>query len=152
MLNWYFFLKTFHIVAVISWMAGLLYLYRLFVYHRAETEQVVMARFQVMERRLWKAIAVPAAWATVLTGLTLIGLQPCRYLVQGWMTLKLLMVLLLLASHLWAGHYRKGFLAPPFPFTERGFRFLNEVPTLLMIIIVGLVVIQPYFWLWPGCR
>ncbi len=77
---WLPLLKAVHIMAVISWMAGLLYLYRLYVYHRAETEAVVMARFRVMERRLWLAITVPAAWLAVLTGLGMLALIPCLYL------------------------------------------------------------------------
>ncbi|HEX7926609.1 MAG TPA: CopD family protein [bacterium] len=148
----YLLLKSLHIVAVISWMAGLLYLYRLFVYHRAETEAVVMARFQVMERRLWRAITVPAAWVTVLSGGTLIALQPCLYLPNGWMQLKLLLVLGLLHTHFKAGRYRKAFEQPPFPGSERGFRFLNEVPTLLMIGIVLLVIVRPAWWVLPFCR
>ena len=128
-------LKTLHILGVITWMAGLLYLLRLYVYHRAETEEVVMARFRVMERRLWLAITVPAAWIAVLAG----------------MTLKLLLVAALLAVHFLAGRTRKRFFEPPFPLSEKAFRFLNEVPTLLMIGIVVLVVFQPELWKWPGC-
>ena len=144
-------LKTLHILGVITWMAGLLYLLRLYVYHRAETEEVVMARFRVMERRLWLAITVPAAWIAVLAGLGMIALLPCHYLPQGWMTLKLLLVAALLAVHFLAGRTRKRFFEPPFPLSEKAFRFLNEVPTLLMIGIVVLVVFQPELWKWPGC-
>lgn len=147
----YLALKTLHVVAVIAWMAGLLYLYRLFVYHRAETHAVVMERFGVMERRLWRAITVPAAWLAVLSGLGMIALQPCVLLPQSWLTLKLLLVLGLLVSHLAAGRYRRAFQAPPFPLTERAFRFLNEVPTLLMVGIVTLVIVKPVWWLWPVC-
>lgn len=144
-------LKAVHIVAVISWMAGLLYLFRLYVYHRAESEAVVMERFRVMERRLWLAITVPAAWVTVLTGLGMMAWLPCYYLPQGWLTLKLLAAVALLAVHFAAGRYRRQFLAPPFPLTERAFRVLNEAPTLLMIVIVFLVEFQPQWWRWPGC-
>lgn len=147
----YLLLKSLHIMAVISWMAGLLYLFRLFVYHRAEAEAVVMARFRVMERRLWYAITVPAAWMAVLTGAGILALQPCSFLPSGWMQLKLLLVLGMLHIHFKAGRYRKGFLEPPFPLTERAFRFLNEVPTLLMIGIVLLVVFRPGWWFWPAC-
>lgn len=145
-------LKSLHIVAVIAWMAGLLYLYRLYVYHRTETEAVVLARFEVMERRLWRAITVPAAWAAVLAGLGIVALQPCVYLPSGWFQLKLLLVAALLTVHFGAGRYRKAFLKPPFPLTGRAFRVLNEVPTLLMIGIVLLVVFRPDWWFWPGCR
>lgn len=151
MATWLLLLKSLHIIAVISWMAGLLYLYRLYVYHSAESEQVVMARFRTMERRLWLAITVPAAWLAVLTGLGLLALLPCVYLPQGWMTLKLVLVAALVAAHLLAGRYRKAFLEPPFPLSEKAFRFLNEAPTLLMIGIVLLVEFQPAWWRWGGC-
>ena len=148
---WLLLLKSLHIIAVISWMAGLLYLFRLYVYHRGESEAVVMERFRVMERRLWLAITVPAAWLSSLTGLAMIAMFPCVYLPQGWLTLKLVLVAGLLAAHFLAGRQRKQFLQPPFPLSERAFRFLNEAPTLLMIAIVLLVVFQPAWWRWPGC-
>lgn len=151
MTAWLLTLKSIHIVAVIAWMAGLLYLYRLFVYHRAETEAVVMERFRVMERRLWAAITVPAAWVAAGTGAAIIATLPCFYLSQGWLTLKLLLVAGLLHVHFKAGLTRKRFLEPPFPGTERGFRILNEVPTLLMIGIVFLVEFQPAWWRWTTC-
>lgn len=144
-------LKSLHIMAVISWMAGLLYLFRLYVYHSAEAEPVVMERFRVMERRLWLAITVPAAWLAALTGLGMIALLPCLYLPQGWMSLKLLLVAGLLVVHFMAGRYRKAFLEPPFPLSEKAFRFLNEAPTLLMILIVLLVEFQPAWWRWGEC-
>jgi len=149
---YYLLLKSIHIMAVISWMAGLLYLFRLYVYHRAETEAVVMARFQVMERRLWKAITVPAAWTAAITGGWIIALQPCTYLPSSWVQLKLLLVLGMVYIHMKAGGYRKRFLQSPPPLTERAFRFLNEVPTLLMIGIVLLVIFRPAWWFWPMCE
>ena len=151
MTTWLLLLKSLHIMGVISWMAGLLYLYRLYVYHRMETEQVVTDRFEVMERRLWRGITVPAAWISSLTGLGMIALQPCFYLPQGWLTLKLLLVVALLVSHFQAGYYRRRFLTQPFPRTHVAFRVLNEVPTLLMIGIVLLVVFQPQWWTWGVC-
>ncbi len=147
----YLLLKSLHVLAVISWMAGLLYLIRLYVYHRAETEAVTMQRFQVMERRLWLGITVPAAWTAAITGAGMIALLPCALLPQGWLTLKLLLVLLLVGVHLQAGRYRRAFLQPPFPLSERAFRVLNEVPTVLMIGIVLLVEFKPAWWYWRVC-
>ena len=148
---WLLLLKSLHIMAVISWMAGLLYLYRLYVNHRAESEAVVMERFRGMERRLWLAITVPSAWVAALTGLGMMALLPCHYLPQGWLSVKLLLVAALLVVHFKAGGYRKAFLEPPFPLTERAFRFLNEAPTLLMVGIVLLVEFQPAWWRWTIC-
>jgi putative membrane protein len=144
-------LKSLHIVAVIAWMAGLLYLYRLYVYHRGESEAVVMDRFRVMERRLWRGITVPAAWLAALTGVGMIASLPCHYLPQGWLTLKLLLVAGLLTVHFLAGRYRRAFEQAPFPLSVRAFRVLNEIPTVLMIGIVFLVEFQPDWWRWGSC-
>lgn len=147
----YLLLKSVHIMAVISWMAGLLYLFRLYVYHRAESEAVVQARFRVMERRLWFAITVPAAWVAALTGISLMALVGCALAGQLWLTAKLLLVAALLAVHLLAGRWRRALLEPPFPLSERAFRILNEVPTLLMIGIVLLAVFKPAWGWWGFC-
>lgn len=149
MTYWFLFFKSFHVIAVISWMAGLLYIFRLYVYHSAETEEAVMSRFRVMERRLWLAITVPAAWAASLTGLMMIVLEPCVLLSQGWISIKLGLAVGLIVVHFMAGHYRRGFFEAPFPLSEKAFRFMNEVPTLLMIAIVALVIFKPYWWMWP---
>lgn len=151
MANAYLLLKSLHIIAVISWMAGLLYLYRLYVYHRAEPEPAVHARFRTMERRLWLAITVPAAWVTVLSGIGMLAVTGCAFLEQGWMTAKLVLVAALLAMHLLAGRYRRRFEGVDFPLSERLFRILNEVPTLLMIAIVLLVVLKPGWGQWSFC-
>lgn len=148
----YLLLKALHILAIVSWMAGLLYLFRLFVYHRAEPEAIVHARFRVMERRLWFAITVPAAWAATLSGAGMLALTGCAFLNQGWLLAKLLLAVGLLAVHLMAGRWRRAFVEPPFPLSERMFRVLNEVPTLLMIGIVLLVVFRPDLGAWSVCR
>jgi len=145
-------LKSLHVIAVISWMAGLLYLYRLYVYHRAEAEPAVQARFRLMERRLWLAITVPAAWVAALTGGGMIWLAGCALAPQRWLTVKLLLAAGMLAMHFLAGRYRRAFaVGPPYPLTERAFRVLNEVPTVLMIGIVLLVEIQPDWGRWAMC-
>jgi putative membrane protein len=149
----YLLIKSLHIIAVISWMAGLLYLYRLYVNHRGETEAVVQERFRGMERRLWFAITVPAAWVSALTGVAMVAYMGCAYAPAGWLTAKLMLVAGLLASHFLAGHYRRRFAGPPpYPLTERAFRMLNEVPTLLMIGIVLLVELQPDWGRWSFCN
>lgn len=147
----YLWLQAIHVIAVIAWMAGLLYLYRLFVYHRAERHEVVRERFCMMERRLWFIITVPAAWLALSAGFGMVFLRYCWLLSQGWFTLKLFIVLLLLGLHLLAGRCRRKFLHPPYPFTTRTFRLLNEGPTLCMILIVLLVVLQPPLGVWSIC-
>lgn len=137
-------IKALHVVAVISWMAGLLYIYRLFVYHAMETEAVVMARFQVMERRLLNAITTPAGVVAVATGLSMIALAPGHYLAQPWMHAKLALVVGMLVSHVAAIRYRRRLLSEPHAIAHKVFRVLNEVPTLLMIGIVVLVIVRPW--------
>ncbi len=151
MITLIFLLKSLHIIAVIFWLGGLLGLYWLYVRHSAESEQVVMERFRVMEQKLWLAVTVPAAWVAVLSGSAIIALLPCGYLPQGWLTLKLMLVAALLVVHLLAGRHRKAFLEAPFPLSEEAFRLLNGAPALLMVGIVLLAKFQPGWWSWPGC-
>ena len=141
----YLWVKTLHVVAVISWMAGLLYIFRLFVYHAMETEQVVRERFQVMERRLLNAITTPAGVVSVVTGVTMLWLTP-GWLSQAWLHLKLTMVLGLIASNAFAIVARKRLITEPQAWSHRFFRVMNEVPTLLMLFIVAMVILKPMLW------
>ena len=136
-------IKALHVIMVISWMAGLLYLYRLFVYHAMETEQVVRERLQVMERRLIRGIATPAGVLTLVTGITMLVLNP-GFLKLPWMHAKLTFVLGLLISHGQAMYYRQKLIENPTAYSHKKFRLLNEVPTLLMIGIVIMVIVRPF--------
>lgn len=139
----YLWLKALHLIAVISWMAGLLYIYRLFVYHAMETENVVRSRFEVMERRLLKAITTPAGVVAVAAGIGMLVLVP-NLLRQPFMHAKLTLVLGLIVIHAMAIRYRVVLLTQPARYPHRLFRVLNEVPTLLMVLIVILIVIRPW--------
>jgi len=136
-------IKALHVVAVISWMAGLLYIYRLFVYHAMETEAVVRSRFEVMERRLLNAITTPAGLVALVTGTLMIVLQ-MHLLKQPWMHAKLTLVLGMIASHVYALRARQRLLTEPQAVGHKRFRVLNEIPTLLMIGIVIFVVVRPW--------
>jgi protoporphyrinogen IX oxidase len=136
-------IKAVHVMSIISWMAGLLYLYRLFVYHAMETETVVQQRLQIMERRLINGIAHPAAVLSVATGITMLWMVP-GYLNQPWMHVKLTCVLGLLVSHGMGMRYRKKLITQPNAVPHRTFRILNEVPTLLMIAIVIMIIVRPW--------
>ena len=140
MLLW---IKSLHVMAIISWMAGLLYLYRLFVYHAMETEKVVMDRLQVMERRLLNGITTPAAVVALITGLWMLWMLP-SYLSQPWMHAKLTFVLGLGVMNGLAYRYRKGLISDPGAVSHRTFRLLNEVPTMLMIGIVVMIIVRPW--------
>ena len=138
-------LLSLHLIAVISWMAGILYLYRLIVYHVEETEEIVKTRFRVMERKLYRFITVPAMVVAAIAGLSMIALDAGYYLRQGWLWSKLALVLGLIAATLFAGRTVEKLVDPGANVgTGKRFRALNEVPTLLMIVIVLLVVLKPF--------
>ncbi len=132
-----------HLIAVMSWMAGILYLYRLFVYHSTETEKVVRERFVFMERRLHTIIVHPAMGISLLLGLSMLALN-AELLKKPWMHGKLTLVAGMIFMSIWAGKIRRELEAGKSRFSDRNFRILNEVPTLLMIGIVFLVILKPW--------
>jgi protoporphyrinogen IX oxidase len=144
----YEWIKAFHIIAVIAWMAGMLYLPRLFVYHcAAETGSVQSETFKVMERRLLRAIINPAMIATWVLGLWLAWLGPdSRYgwFASGWLWAKIILVLALSAVHGLLARWRKDFAQDRNRHSQKFYRIINEIPTLLMILIVLLVVLKPF--------
>ena len=141
--NGYLWLKAVHVLAIISWMVGLLYLPRLFVYHvEAGVGSPQAATFQIMERRLMKAIMLPAIVVVWVTGIWLMVWS--RAYEHGWMHGKILLVLILSGLHGYLSVERKKLAAGTTTRTSRGFRILNEVPTLLLIGIVVLVVVKPF--------
>lgn len=137
-----------HIIAVIAWMAGMLYLPRLFVYHcAAETGSVQSETFKVMERRLLRAIINPAMVATWVFGLWLAWLGPdSRYgwFASPWLWAKLVLVLALSAVHGMLARWRKDFAADRNVHSQRFYRIINEIPAILLIGIVILVVVKPF--------
>jgi putative membrane protein len=139
----YLWVKALHVVAVISWMAGLLYLFRLFVYHAEESLPEVMARLQVMERRLLRAITTPAMVMAVVTGGTLLALQPAL-LKQPFMHAKLSLVAGMLVMHGLGARWRRRLIDEPRFRSHRFFRVMNEIPTLLMIGIVIMIIVRPF--------
>lgn len=139
----YEWIKALHVVAVIAWMAGLLYLPRLFVYHtQAAAGSNTSETFKVMERRLLKAIMNPAMIVTWLAGLWIVWQG--GWFMAGWFHAKLLLVIVMSAVHgMLAGHVR-AFADDRNTKPQRYFRILNEVPTVLMIAIVILVIVKPF--------
>jgi len=141
-LSAYPWIKALHVVSVIAWMAGLLYLPRLFVYHAAAAPGSAQDQtFQVMERRLLRAIMNPAMIATWVLGLAMAWVQDWG---QGWLHAKLLLVLVLTGAHHLFALWRKDFAAGRNTRPARTYRIANEVPTLLMIGIVILVIVKPF--------
>lgn len=140
----YLWIKALHVISIIAWMAGLLYLPRLFVYHcDAPAGSDASERFKVMERRLLRAIMNPAMIAAYVFGITMIVLTP-EWLHQGWLHAKLLFVLLLTVSHMMMARWRRDFAEDRNSRPQRFYRIANEVPTLLMIGIVVFVVVKPF--------
>jgi putative membrane protein len=140
----YDWIKALHVISMIAWMAGLLYLPRLFVYHvQAQAGSIQSDTFKIMERRLLKAIMNPAMIATFVFGIWLIVLNP-SLLSQGWLHAKLLLVLGMAGAHGAMGKWRKEFEADRNVRPQRFYRIANEVPTVLMIVVVILVIVRPF--------
>ena len=140
----YLWLKALHIIAVIAWMAGLLYLPRLFVYHcAAEPGSKRSEMLKVMERRLLRAIMTPAMIATFVFGAAML-IEPRFEATEGWFHVKLALVLALAALHGLMARWRKDFAADRNTRSQRFYRIANEAPTVLMIAIVILVVVKPF--------
>ncbi|PWC79284.1 hypothetical protein TSH64_06275 [Azospirillum sp. TSH64] len=140
----YEWIKALHVISIIAWMAGLLYLPRLFVYHcQVQAGSEASETFKVMERRLLRAIMNPAMIAAYVFGIAMIVLTP-EWMKQGWLHAKLLFVLLLTASHMMMARWRRDFAEDRNTRPQRFFRIANEVPTLLMIGIVIFVIVKPF--------
>lgn len=148
-MNWllplYPWIKALHVISVIAWMAGLLYLPRLFVYH---CELVVGspedARFQLMERRLLRAIMNPAMIAAYILGFCLLLTPGAVNWSLGWIYVKLSMIGVLTGIHHAMGLWRKAFARGENKRPARFYRMMNEVPTLAMIVIVIMVIVKPF--------
>ena len=141
----YLWIKGVHVLAVIAWMAGLLYLPRLFVYHAdARPGSETSETFKVMERRLYRAIMHPALALTVLSALLLLATPGAVDWSQGWLHAKLALVAGLVLLHILMGRWLSAFAEDRNRHTARFFRIVNEAPTLLMIGVVLLVVVKPF--------
>ena len=136
-------IKSLHIISIISWMVGLLYLPRLFVYHAdAPTGSVQAETFKVMERRLVKAIMTPAMIASFILGLWMLALNP-ELFSEPWFHVKLAGVFLLAGVHGKFSKMRRLLENDEEPLSSKSYRIWNEVPTVLMIIIVVMAVAKP---------
>jgi putative membrane protein len=139
----YLWVKALHVIAIISWMAGLLYLPRLFVYHcEVEAGSPTSEKFKVMERRLLRAIMTPAMVVAWTAGLVLAISGGLFH--QGWFHVKLLLVVLMTIAHHLMIRWKNDFAADRNTRPQKYYRIANEVPTLLMIGIVILVIVKPF--------
>ena len=142
-MNLYLTLKALHLIAVISWMAGLLYLPRIFVYHSEAKSQEVKETFKIMERRLFLYIMNPAMILSWLFGFLLIHSIGLQSLKEFWLITKILLVISLTFYHFFLFRCLSKFSVNENEHTPRFFRIINEVPTVLLIAIIFIVVLKP---------
>ncbi len=135
-------LKAFHVIAMVTWFAGLFYLPRLFVYHADAGDWISVERFRVMERRLLMIMTI-GALLTLSLGLAMIVVWPA-YLKMGWLHAKLALVILLIAYHLTCHKFVRDFAHDRKTRSARWFRMFNEVPSVLLIGIVILAIVKPF--------
>jgi putative membrane protein len=134
-------LKALHVVFVVTWFAGLFYLPRLYLYHAQASDSISTQRFEIMERRLFAIMTIGAAASIFLGGLMLI--ESPGYLQMNWLKVKLLFVALLIAYHAYCYKLMRDFAAQRNTRSANWFRAFNEVPSVLLIVIVILAVVKP---------
>ena len=143
-MNTYLLFKSLHLIAVISWMAGLLYLPRIFVYHAENNSETKTSEiFKVMEKKLFFYIMTPAMFISWLFGLLLIHSIGFEQLGQIWMILKIIFVLILTFYHFYLGNILNQFKLDKNQHSHKFYRYINEIPTLLLILIVFVVIFKP---------
>ncbi len=143
-MNTYLLFKSLHLISVISWMAGLLYLPRIFVYHsQNNAQQIISEVFKVMEKKLFFYIMTPAMILSWVFGLILIHEIGFDKLGQTWMILKLIFVTLLTFYHFYLGRILRQFREDSNTHTHKFYRLINEIPTLLLILIIFVVIFKP---------
>ena len=142
MQEYYLPILAFHILSILSWMAVLFYMPRLFVYHQEYRYKLDFVKVvKIQEEKIYKVIGVPAMWATIISGATLLYINPAL-LKEGWMIAKLLLLLLMIAYSFSMGYFRKRLEEDKCYRDGQFFRAYNEVPTLLSILIVTFVIMK----------
>ena len=143
-MNFYLTLKALHLIAVISWMAGLLYLPRIFVYHAEKSSEINVSEvFKTMEFKLYNYIMMPAMILSWIFGLLLISSIGFDQLFNYWLILKLVFVIILSFYHFFLGTCLNKFRRNENKFSSKFYRVFNEIPTLLLILIIFVVVFKP---------
>ena len=142
-MNFYLLFKSLHLIAVISWMAGLLYLPRIFVYHSEASHESQKQVFKTMERKLYNYIMMPAMLLSWLFGVLLIYSLGFDIFKELWMQIKIVSVLILTHYHFILGRYLQDFATDNNRKSSRFYRIINEVPTIILIVVVFVVVFKP---------
>ena len=144
-MNLYLLFKSLHLVAVISWMAGLLYLPRIFVYHSEATHESQKNVFKTMERKLYNFIMMPAMLLSWLFGVLLIHSLGFEVFTELWMQIKTISVIILTYYHFLLGKYLNDFTINDNKKSSKFYRIINEVPTIILIVVVFVVVFKPLY-------
>ena len=143
-MNYYLLFKSLHLIVVISWMAGLLYLPRIFVYHAEKNiEKNISETFKIMERRLMYFIMTPAMILSWATGIALILINGISITLSLWVQIKLFLIVLLTIYHLFLGYYLRKFALDENEKRAKFFRIINEIPTVLLILIIFIIIYKP---------
>ena len=142
-MNLYLLFKSLHLVAVISWMAGLLYLPRIFVYHSEANHESQKEVFKIMERKLYNYIMMPAMLLSWLFGVLLIHSLGFEVFADLWMQIKTIAVVILTYYHFLLGKYLNDFAINDNKKSSKFYRIINEVPTIILIVVVFVVVFKP---------
>ena len=143
-MNYYLLFKSLHLISVISWMAGLLYLPRIFVYHAENSDdKKISGLFKIMEKKLYFYIMTPAMLLSWIFGLLLIHSIGFQQLGQTWMVLKIIFVIFLSLYHFYLGKILNQFKFDQNTHSHKFYRLINEIPTILLILIVFVVIFKP---------
>ena len=142
-MNSYLLFKSLHLITVISWMAGLLYLPRIFVYHSENSNEIISNVFKTMERKLFYYIMTPAMILSWIFGIVLIHEIGFDQLASLWLQLKLILVVFLTGYHFYLGLLLNQFRLDQNTRSSKFYRYINEIPTLMLILIVFIVVFKP---------
>ena len=142
-MNLYLFFKSLHLVAIISWMAGLLYLPRIFVYHAEADHDSQRKIFKIMERKLYNYIMMPAMIISWLFGVLLIHIIGFNVFLELWMQIKTVAVVILTYYHFTLGKYLNDFAMDNNQKTSKFFRIYNEIPTIILIVVIFVVIFKP---------
>ena len=142
-MNYYFLFKSLHLISIVSWMAGLLYLPRIFVYHSEASHESQKDIFKIMEKKLYNYIMMPAMLLSWLFGILLLHSITLSVLFELWMQIKIIAVIILTYYHFTLGKYLNDFAIDKNEKTSKFFRIYNEIPTIVLIVVIFTVIFKP---------
>lgn len=142
-MNYYFLFKSLHLISVVSWMAGLLYLPRIFVYHSEASHESQKDIFKIMEKKLYNYIMMPAMLLSWFFGILLVHSITLSVLFELWMQIKIIAVIILTYYHFTLGKYLNDFAIDKNEKTSKFFRIYNEIPTIVLIVVIFTVIFKP---------